>query len=114
MNVKTSELIGAALDWAVTQCRFPENADSVWRNFGAECAYSTDWSQGGLIIESEQIDIEHTNATPTLCFAKLLGDEPYGASRMRGGTPLIAAMRCYIASKLGEEVEIPDALMPSS
>lgn len=24
--------------------------------------------------------------------------------------PLIAAMRCYVASKLGEEVEVPDTL----
>ena len=27
-----------------------------------------------------------------------------------GPTPLIAAMRCYVASKLGEEVEIPEEL----
>ena len=24
-----------------------------------------------------------------------------------GPTPLIAAMRCYVASKLGDEVEVP-------
>jgi len=27
-----------------------------------------------------------------------------------GPTPLIAAMRCYVASKLGDEVEIPEEL----
>ena len=27
-----------------------------------------------------------------------------------GPTPLIAAMRCYVISKLGEEVEVPDEL----
>jgi hypothetical protein len=27
-----------------------------------------------------------------------------------GDTPLIAAMRCYVASKLGDEVEIPKEL----
>jgi hypothetical protein len=27
-----------------------------------------------------------------------------------GHTPLIAAMRCYVASKLGDEVEIPEGL----
>lgn len=32
------------------------------------------------------------------------------APGVRGPTPLIAAMRCYVASKLGEEVEIPDTL----
>jgi hypothetical protein len=32
---------------------------------------------------------------------------------MHGHTPLIAAMRCYVASKLGDEVEIPDELLAS-
>jgi hypothetical protein len=27
-----------------------------------------------------------------------------------GPTPLVAAMRCYVASKLGDEVEVPDEL----
>jgi len=27
-----------------------------------------------------------------------------------GPTPLIAAMRCYVLSKLGEEIEIPEEL----
>ena len=27
-----------------------------------------------------------------------------------GPTPLIAAMRCYVASKLGDEVDVPDEL----
>lgn len=28
-----------------------------------------------------------------------------------GPTPLIAAMRCYVASNLGEEVEIPEEVL---
>jgi len=28
-----------------------------------------------------------------------------------GTTPLIAAMRCYVASKLGDEVDIPTELI---
>jgi hypothetical protein len=28
-----------------------------------------------------------------------------------GPTPLVAAMRCYVASKLGDTVEIPDDLV---
>jgi hypothetical protein len=28
-----------------------------------------------------------------------------------GPTPLIAAMRCYVASKLGDEVEVPEELL---
>jgi hypothetical protein len=29
----------------------------------------------------------------------------------RGPTPLIAAMRCYVASKMGDEVDVPDELV---
>jgi len=28
-----------------------------------------------------------------------------------GDTPLIAAMRCYVASKLGDEVDVPEELL---
>ena len=28
-----------------------------------------------------------------------------------GPTPLIAAMRCFVASKLGDEVDVPDELI---
>jgi hypothetical protein len=29
-----------------------------------------------------------------------------------GPTPLIAAMRCYVASKLGDYIDIPEELTP--
>lgn len=35
----------------------------------------------------------------------------YEADGCYGPTPLIAAMRCYVASKVGEEVEVPDELL---
>lgn len=28
-----------------------------------------------------------------------------------GPTPLIAAMRCFVASRLGDEIEIPEELL---
>jgi hypothetical protein len=28
-----------------------------------------------------------------------------------GDTPLIAAMRCFVASKLGDEVDVPEKLL---
>jgi hypothetical protein len=28
-----------------------------------------------------------------------------------GPTPLVAAMRCYVASQLGDEVDVPDELV---
>jgi len=31
-------------------------------------------------------------------------------SELTGPTPLIAATRCYVASKLGDDIEIPEEL----
>ena len=104
MDMKTSELTGAALDWAVAKCEKnwafePDGCDS----------YSTDWQLGGLIIEREGISLYLD--TNNLWQANIFDGNPtvFG-SGVEGETPLIAAMRCYVASKLGDEVEIPDEL----
>ena len=107
--MKTNELTGAALDWAVAKCEQPE----WWDNFPDEMAKgnldmdgegayspSTDWSQGGPIIERERLDIYGYDGE-NWCANDNLRATQYGP------TPLIAAMRCYVASKLGDEVEIP-------
>jgi hypothetical protein len=101
--MKTSELTGAALDWAVAKCeglRFEE-----WETWGN---YSTDWAQGGPIIEREAIQITPDEYKGTWTAYMTNGGEPYEGT---GPTPLIAAMRCYVASKLGDEVEIPEELI---
>jgi hypothetical protein len=104
MKIKTSELTGAALDWAVARCAgyrldlVPEDSYTP----------STDWSQGGPIIERECMDL--------LCLEG--GDDGWQADRYLhtekveayGPTPLIAAMRCYVASKLGDTIDIPEEL----
>lgn len=109
--MKTSELTGAALDWAVAKCEGTEHLFA-----GHEVGrlhYTTNWAQGGPIIERETI-------------ALFIGMEPerkenerWGAFSYRvgsdktqyGPTALVAAMRCYVASCLGDEVEIPDELI---
>ena len=103
--MKTSELTGAALDWAVAQAEGKTWA--VWRfvewHSDGDLNYSTDWAQGGAIIERERI-----------CLIDQGGDywqAICGWKEMFGDTPLIAAMRCYVASKLGDEVEVPEELM---
>jgi hypothetical protein len=105
MKTKTSELTGAALDWAVAQIESgagPDKAEKQWRYFGRTFHPSTDWAQGGPIIEREYIWLEINEGQ---CYAHKNGLEFY-----EGDTPLIAAMRCYVASKLGDEVEVPDEL----
>jgi hypothetical protein len=93
--MKTSELADAALDWAVMQCR-----GLVWALHG-RVPFSTDLAQGGPIIEREYIQL-----TIDLGWIATRKEGP-AVSEEHGPTPLIAAMRCYVASVLGDEVKIP-------
>lgn len=126
MNVSTAELTGTALDWAVVSAKgysklaltisgevkeFQRMHSDGYHN------YSTDWAQGGPIIEREKIkvlpnmggtwsaQIRHTESHPLMSHPVLAG-----WTNGSGGTPLIAAMRCYVASKLGNNVELPEGL----
>ena len=113
--VKTSELTGAALDWAVAKCgEWDGNTDADLLGYvrGADgWAYnpSIDWSQGGAIIEWERICL--TLPRWDGCWTATKVDEQHDDHFVfHGPTPLIAAMRCYVASKLGEEVDVPNEL----
>ena len=111
MLVRTSELTGPALDWAVAKCEGAdeETLDPITFKYTAHASggwcFSTDWSQGGPIIEREQISIWTVGVVITDWRA-----EHPSAGTAYGPTPLIAAMRCYVASKLGDEVDIPEEL----
>ena len=100
--MKTAELTGDTLDWAVAKCGFVQGtARSL---IASEVKpYSSDWAQGGLIIEREMIQIKENGYG--YWFAKI-GKGKF----MRGQTPLIAAMRCYVASNRGDTVNIPEEL----
>ena len=107
--MKTNELSGAALDWAVTHANYEINGEHIW---GTEnCNYSTDWALGGAIIERERISITPDVGCWNAHYHDNLFEEDGSDCFQIGTTPLIAAMRCYVASKLGEEVEIPKELM---
>ena len=70
--------------------------------------YSRSWLLGGPIIERERIYL-----SPFSDYWEAQGGGvPYHDDTLQTGpTPLIAAMRCYVASKLGAEVEVPDELV---
>ena len=115
MKVKTSSLTGVALDWAVAKCGCAP-VGSFLDGIVAHQSYanyhpSADWSQGGPIIENEGISVEYCRAefkSEWIAYKLGLPDED---SPQGGPTPLIAAMRTYVASKLGDEVEIPGELL---
>jgi hypothetical protein len=107
MKIKTSELQGEALDRMVAKC---EVGDAI-NEIDDPHFYSTDWALGGPIIEREGIATwferyEDEDAGLPCWFAAKYGEREYP-----GPTPLIAAMRCYVASKLGDEVEVPDEIL---
>jgi hypothetical protein len=112
MKIKTSELTGTALDWAVASAEGAVWAVwAVWRfkerHAVGEMRYSTSWSQGGPIIERERIDVRYFGP---LWSAALQLNEYEEPDEFFGPTPLIAAMRCFVASRLGDEVDIPEEL----
>ena len=107
MKIKTTDLMPPALNWAVAMA---EN----WAGANFETKpYSTDWAQGGPIIERERIELsflsfdEIDEALPIWHACKYVRGV---LKEEQGPTPLIAAMRCYVASKLGEIVEVPREL----
>lgn len=107
MKVKVSEAEGQVLDWMVAKCEWVEWTfeTATPAEIVRDCRYSTDWSQAGPIIEREQIDIMSQN--------RATGRDWIASIRMpwhHGPTPLIAAMRCYVTSKLGYEVDVPEVL----
>jgi len=99
VKIKTAEATDEALDWLVTKCEGYDHevTSSEWGMWG----WATDWAQGGPLIEREGIALGKSWES-WKAFTNTNGGE--------GPTPLIAAMRCYVASKLGDEVEIPEEL----
>lgn len=133
VEVKTCDLIGAALDWAVATAlgytrstiqgvdwgkRWKEPAPiGFWDEVDMDDGLfspSTNWTHGGPVIEREEIAVAPTTmlgqggqfSWEARTYAE--DAEPRG---MYGPTPLIAAMRCF-ASKLGDTVMVPRELVP--
>jgi hypothetical protein len=113
MKIKTSELTGKPLDYAVAvaEGHKPYMDGRSWIiDLGETMSirlikYSSKWVVGGPIIEWEKIELI-PNGDRWDAFGDRDGHIPH-----EGPTPLVAAMRCYVASKLGDEVEIPEELI---
>ena len=127
--METNELTGAALNWAVAMAEgLPKAMDSsgfdgpvVVCGFEQEMLHSqyrkgqewkayqpsTDWAHGGPIIDRERLSVSpysFNNANPWVSHSA------EGDKTIVGPTPLVAAMRCYVASKLGNEVDVPEEI----
>jgi len=118
-KIKTAELQGAQLDWAVAKALgwavhhrnaacycMAKEADGIMQKamaFVDEFRPSTDWAQGGPLIHEYRIGF----GVKDDCYLALAGIKGvYGTGI--GETHLIAAMRALVAAKLGDEVEVPN------
>lgn len=129
-KIKVSEATNIQLDWLVAKCAAQANnhsyvitpAGKLFINSPLKRpdrlgAYfpSTNWSQGGPIIERERINLNqfqvHKGSVSNYFWEATSGyeDEP-NYQIVYGPTLLIAAMRCYVISKLGAEVKVPDEI----
>jgi hypothetical protein len=110
MRIKTSELTGAPLNWAVATVMGLDieiKYGVVHTDDDEVFMPDLDWNIVGFIIEREGIMLVRHTAIPILnC-----GPYYWKANKTDGPTPRIAALRCYVASKMGDEVEIPEELL---
>lgn len=130
MKLKTSELTGTALDWAVARREFPDASNEEiqyfirppYRNYqefeddyddendGEEQKFwyhpSSDWAQGGPIINREKITVEWTGEG---WMAYIRHDEEFFDPKS-----LVAAMRAYVADRFGDDIEVPNELMEAA
>lgn len=137
--VKTAELIGPALDWAVAEAEgiqrfvmgndWPGNSavdDAADRDrvvicnligrlvvarggWSDEWKPSASWAQGGPLIEKHNVQL-----LPPGREWEAQTDMRQGPSfwaKAFGSTALIAACRAIVASKLGDTVRVPAALL---
>ncbi|MEH3454064.1 phage protein NinX family protein [Phytobacter diazotrophicus] len=123
MKVKTAELSGRTLDFAVATAmglRIKIEGSEFWNvtksgEFFDHCDFTNSWFLCGSLLESELISC-YASINPEdetvyhWCAVKEVSDY----RKRRGFTdsdPKVAICRAVVASKLGDEVDIPDELM---
>lgn len=117
-RVNVHDATETELDWMVGELefrRFLEQGSHVkeWvledhRKGLRTDPYSTSYAHGSPIIEREGLTLDKT---PGGWVSYMYREEsPDAVSDGFGPTHLIAALRCYVAAKLGEEVEVPDGI----
>lgn len=127
IEVKTNELEGAALNWAVAKVEGWEveiSPVSLYRDASTgrkskatgyrlwmvsevescECTPSAEWQQGGPLLDKYELQFLWITDQTISAFSPACDADGYGASH------LIAACRAIVAAKLGDIVQIPAEL----
>ena len=135
MKTKTLDLIGTALDWAVARAKnIPAeeiyisgrgkyqslfrrqrdedgNLDGAYMT-GPDLLFSSKWEAGGPILTEARISrtIDHSGLWVAY-WTDGYGEEDFYKKWMHcDRSELVAGLRCFVASKLGDEVDIPEEL----
>lgn len=125
MIVRTNEMQDVVLDWAVgiAEGNFPdvhprkkpyvEQYDGITGRF-VRYAPSSDWRIAGRLIAHAKINIEYAPTTSTWNASILTqsGDSgDFAAHYQQSGlSPQEAAMRTWVCYRLGDSLDVPDAL----
>jgi hypothetical protein len=107
-NIDVDTATNQQLDWLVAKCEGVNITFGEYGPSGQWEMYSTNWSQGGPIIERERIQLRPLTGSKGKFWESFSG--LLGASS-EGSTPLVAAMRCFVKSKLGNTVKVPEELV---
>jgi hypothetical protein len=134
MKIKVSEATGVQLDWLVAKAsNQPATIQPSYRYYGTphqqlvgyyvylepperdefgavDYTPSTSWAHGGPIVDTEFHAFDHIQSDRVCAIIKSNDMYNGGFTHGYGPTILIAAMRCLVVSKLGDEVEVPDEL----
>ena len=130
--IKVAEATGIVLDYLVAIARgasvvekhhgdfqgfYVVLSNNMFSRVGQGYSPSSRWNQGGPIIEAELLDVTPYDPGNMgwRCTRRDADYSPKAHPLNRyyaqfGPTPLIAAMRCFCVSKLGETAEIPEKL----
>jgi hypothetical protein len=129
IEVKTRDLIGAALDWAVAKAEGHDPIVMPFKNSAGAAVYhapwaktegiryqpSTDGQQGTPLVERFRPHINpifYNDEPAWECWSGWdLDNRSIKTDHVYGPTLLIASMRCYVSSKHGETLQVPALLL---
>lgn len=111
IEMKTSDLEGAPLDWSVAKADGWDFSKEFYRIMVQGYCPSTDWSQGGPLIEKHGIRVSKDIAPD-------MGGKDWRADVMgrynglpKATSPLIALCRAVVIHELGDTVQVPADLI---
>lgn len=101
MKIKASNATVQQLDYLVANIE-GHHGSSIY-------SPSTNWAQGGVIIGKAHISLISPMCTLSMYWTADIGHE--NKYTHFAHDPLIAAMRCYVVFKLGNDVYVPDCII---